>query len=97
MLGVEEHNEEMLEWELKAVASATEKLWAAKLIVSSEVKAGDPKRVLLDEAESWDADCIFVGATGLSGLDRFLLGSVSAAVAARTHCSAEVVRSVKRK
>jgi nucleotide-binding universal stress UspA family protein len=96
MLGVEEHNAEMLEWVLKAVAAATEKLRTAKLTVSSAVKAGDPKRILLDEAESWGADCIFVGATGISGLDRFLLGSVSAAVAARAHCTVEVARTVKK-
>lgn len=56
------------------------------------VADGDPKQVLLREAEQFNADCIFVGAKGHSGLDRFLLGSVSAAVAARAHCSVEVVR-----
>jgi nucleotide-binding universal stress UspA family protein len=62
------------------------------LTVSSVIKEGDPKRVLLDEAEQWEADCVFVGARGLSRIERFLLGSVSAAVAARSHCSVEVVR-----
>jgi len=62
------------------------------LTVSSVIKEGDPKHVLLDEAERWGADCIFVGARGLSRVERFLLGSVSAAVAARAHCSVEVVR-----
>ena len=55
------------------------------------VKEGDPKRVLIEEAEQWGADCIFVGARGLRRLERFLLGSVSTAVAARAHCSVEVV------
>jgi len=62
------------------------------LTVSSVIKEGDPKHVLLDEAERWGADCIFVGARGLSRVERFLLGSVSAAVAARAHCSVEIVR-----
>src|SRR6266511_4050918 len=44
------------------------------------------------EAASWGADCIFVGARGLSRFERFRLGSVSAATAARAHCSVEVVR-----
>jgi nucleotide-binding universal stress UspA family protein len=62
------------------------------LAVSSVITAGDPKQVLLDEAEHWGADSLFVGARGLSRVERFLLGSVSAAVAARAHCSVEVVR-----
>jgi nucleotide-binding universal stress UspA family protein len=62
------------------------------LTVSSVMKEGDPKRVLLEEAEQWEADGVFVGARGLSRVERFLLGSVSAAVAARAHCSVEVVR-----
>ena len=62
------------------------------LAVSSVITAGDPKQVLLDEAEQWEADSLFVEARGLSRVERFLLGSVSAAVAARAHCSVEVVR-----
>ena len=53
---------------------------------------GDPKDALVREAEQWKADGIFVGAKGHSAMDRFLLGSVSTAVAARAHCSVEVVR-----
>jgi nucleotide-binding universal stress UspA family protein len=56
------------------------------------VKEGDPKRVIVEEAETWQADCIFVGARGLTRLKRFLLGGVSTAVAARAHCSVEVAR-----
>ena len=53
---------------------------------------GDPKHVLLREAERTKADCIFVGARGHGRFERFLLGSVSSAVAARASCSVEVVR-----
>jgi nucleotide-binding universal stress UspA family protein len=55
---------------------------------------GNPKEVLIEIAERWKADAIFVGANRYGGrIERFLLGSVSAAVAARAHCSVEVVRS----
>lgn len=61
--------------------------------VSYVVEPGDPKAVLVRLAEEFGADCIFTGATGFSdGLERFILGSVSAAVAARAHCSVEVSR-----
>jgi nucleotide-binding universal stress UspA family protein len=79
-------------WVSKMVEAMAEPLWARGLIVSSVIKEGDPKQVLLDEAEQWGADCLFVGARGLSRIERFLLGSVAAAVAARAHCSVEVVR-----
>jgi len=68
------------------------KLNAAGLTVSTLVVEGDPRRSLLAEAERVDADCIFVGARGLRGIKRLLLGSVSTAIAARAHCSVEVVR-----
>lgn len=63
------------------------------LAVSTSVGDGDPKRVLLQEADDWAADCIFVGSQGLSRIGRLLIGSVSSAIAARAHCSVEVVRS----
>jgi nucleotide-binding universal stress UspA family protein len=62
--------------------------------VSSVIDDGPPKQVLVRHVEEFGADCIFTGATGYSSrVERFLLGSVSAAVAARAHCSVEVVRS----
>jgi nucleotide-binding universal stress UspA family protein len=73
--------------------SLAEKLRAAGLIATAIASEGDPKRVLLDEAEEWQADCIFVGARGLRRIARFLLGSVSAGVAAQANCSVEVVRT----
>jgi len=63
------------------------------LKVSSVIKQGEAKRVLVAEAEAWDADCIFVGSRGLhSAVMRFFLGSVSTAVVANACCSVEVVR-----
>jgi nucleotide-binding universal stress UspA family protein len=61
--------------------------------VTCAIRKGDPKRVLLKEAESWGANCIFVGARGLTHLKRLFMGGVSAAVTARATCSVEVVRS----
>ena len=69
------------------------KLEKAGLESRHHLHEGNPKDILVKEAESWSADCIFVGATAFgSALGRVLLGSTSAAIAARAHCSVEVVR-----
>jgi nucleotide-binding universal stress UspA family protein len=62
------------------------------LEITSEVIEGSPKHVILEEAERWHADLIMVGSHGRKGLERFLLGSVSQAVAAHAKCSVEIVR-----
>ncbi len=59
--------------------------------VGTFLRDGDPKRVLLEQARELRADAIFVGARGLVGADRMLLGSVSTAIAMRADCSVEVV------
>ena len=71
---------------------AERKLSKAGLEVIPIVEEGDPKHILVREAEAWNADCVFLGAQGHRFLDRVLLGSVSSSVAARAHCSVEVVR-----
>jgi nucleotide-binding universal stress UspA family protein len=75
----------------EAVEAASSRLRATGLSVSSVVKKGDPKHLLCAEAEDMDADCIFVGARGIGRIERMLLGSVSSSVAARAHCSVEVI------
>lgn len=69
-------------------------LRSAGLDAAVMIRRGNPTNELLDEAESWSADCIFLGPKGTRGIDRLLLGSVSSAVSARAHCSVEVVRSI---
>jgi len=83
---------------LRLVKTAAKKLRDAGLRSRADVIEGDPKRTLVQLAEEWRADCIFLGATGMSNrLERFLLGSTAGAVAARSHCSVEIVRVRKRK
>lgn len=80
------------EWVQRAVEATVHELTAAGLAATPVVREGDPKQVLLNEAKLCGADCIFVGAKGMSRIERFLLGSVSASIAARATCSVEVVR-----
>ncbi len=76
----------------RMVESAAERLRVAGLVTSVVVKEKEPKRLLLSEAESWGADCVFIGARGMDGFGRRLLGSVCSAVAVRACCSVEIVR-----
>jgi nucleotide-binding universal stress UspA family protein len=69
-----------------------DQLRKAGLAVSSTVEEGDPKKCLVNEARTWNADAIFVGARGLGRMERLLLGSVSSAVVAHAPCTVEVVR-----
>jgi nucleotide-binding universal stress UspA family protein len=81
-------------WVETAAATAIQKLLECGLDASFHISPGNPKHVLTDEAQSWAADSIFVGANAWgSRIERFLIGSTSAAVAARAHCSVEVVRA----
>ena len=89
---VEEGNREEAEWAKDVVRQQAEKVKKAGFLTSYAVKEGDPRRVLVDEAEDWQATTVVVGARGLTAIDRFLLGSVSAAVAQRADCSVEIVR-----
>jgi nucleotide-binding universal stress UspA family protein len=87
--------QEECEWAQDVVEQQAQELQRRGLNVSFAVQAGDPKRILIEEARQWQATSIFVGATGLTGLDPFLPGSVSAAVATRAHCSVEIARQTK--
>ncbi len=75
------------------VERAAEELRAAGFKVTTAVEEGDPKTKIIDQAAEWHADLIIVGSHGRKGLDRFLLGSVSEAVARHARCSVEIVRN----
>jgi nucleotide-binding universal stress UspA family protein len=90
---IEEDKQEELTWATKIAKESAALLAHTRLKVTQVLREGDPKHELPKAAEEWGADCIFIGSTGFSNrLERFMLGSVSAAVTARAHCSVEVVR-----
>ena len=90
---VDEGNCEESERSRNVASAAATRLRAKGLRAEAVVKIGVPKHELVKFAEDWRADCVFLGATGLtSRVERFLLGSVAGAVAARAHCSVEIVR-----
>jgi len=78
----------------EAVAEARKTLSATGLKVCERraTPVGEPRALILDDAEEWEADLIVLGSHGRHGWDRMLLGSVSESVALYAHCSVEVVR-----
>jgi nucleotide-binding universal stress UspA family protein len=78
-----------------AIARAVQILSSTALAVSESISVlwDKPKTIILDEATRWGADLIVMGSHGRRGLDRFLLGSVSEAVATHAKCSVEVIRN----
>ncbi len=60
--------------------------------VSTAVVDGDPRLAILSSATKWKPDLIVLGSHNRRGLDRFLAGSVSEAVAREAACSVEIVR-----
>ena len=90
---LEEYSSLQHKWMEQLADAALAKLEADGLPTSLYVCSGNAKDVIAREAEHWAADCIFVGANAGGGeLSRFLLGSTSAAIAARANCSVEIVR-----
>jgi len=86
--------EEAMKHSQNAIAEAMEILTPTGLTVSDSlsVLVEPPKEIILKEAEDWGADLIVLGSHGRQGVNRFLMGSVSEAVAMHAGCSVEVIR-----
>jgi nucleotide-binding universal stress UspA family protein len=77
-------NSEKHEWVRQFVDSAEKELRAVGLEVSSKIEEGDPKQLIVADADEWGADCIMLGAAASPG-PSFGLGEVATAVVARAH------------
>ena len=64
-------------------------LRAESIIDTSEVNA---THAILARAKEREVDMIILGARGLTGFERFMMGSVSSTIALRAECSVEVAR-----
>jgi nucleotide-binding universal stress UspA family protein len=92
--GMQEIREAAITRAQNAVAEARVILEEAGLKTSESLSVllEDAKKVILDEARDWKADLIVLGSHGRHGFERFLIGSVSEAVAMHAACSVDVVR-----
>jgi nucleotide-binding universal stress UspA family protein len=77
----------------QALVTRTAELLRSKgLKATATVEDGDPRSKILDLAKDWHADLIVLGSHGRKGVEHFLMGSVSEAVARHADCSVEIVR-----
>ena len=65
---------------------------STRLEIETAIPIGSPHEMILKEARDWNADLIVVGCHGTGRAGKFLLGSVSQAVALHAPCSVEIVR-----
>jgi len=75
------------------VARSAGRLRKAGFKATEVVEDGDPKTKIVEYAANWPADLVVLGSHGLKGIDRLVMGSVSAAVSNHVKCSVEIVRS----
>ena len=60
--------------------------------VHSDVRVGDPAKEIVDLAVMTEADLIVIGSRGLSGIKKWMLGSVSQKVAQQSPCPVLIVK-----
>ena len=75
-----------------AVEAAREIISRTGITIETAVVDGSPKKRIVELARDWRANLVVVGSHGRRGVLRYLLGSVSEAVAMQAHCSVEVIR-----
>ena len=61
--------------------------------VETHARQGHPAEVIIEVANQEHADLIVVGSRGLTGIQRYLLGSVSSKVSEHAHCNVMIVRA----
>ena len=77
----------------RVLAEAAKRAQAGGIEVETHADPGDPAEVIIQLAEGVDADLIVVGNKGMTGITRFLLGSVPSKVAHHASCSVLIVRT----
>ena len=74
------------------LARAAGDLEEHNIAVETHAQEGEPAEVVIEVAQQHHADLIVVGDRGLTGLKRFLLGSVSSKLSHHAPCSVMIVR-----
>lgn len=95
LMSLEPFVKEETEAAQKLVEDAADRIRNRVVQVTAEVATGDPAKEIVEQAKNWEADFIFSGSHGHSGITRFLVGSVAKAVLRDAHCSVGIVRPRK--
>jgi nucleotide-binding universal stress UspA family protein len=77
----------------EVTARAIELLRQSGVEAEEEVSGGDPRAVIVDRAEEWGADLIFVRSHVYTDISRWMLGSVAQEVLRRAPCSVGIIRA----
>lgn len=91
LMAFEDHRREARSVVNKATTKLMEKFGSEKLHIIGEILEGSPKKLIVKESASWNADLIIVGSHGRGAIEKALLGSVSSYVSSHAKCSVEVV------
>jgi nucleotide-binding universal stress UspA family protein len=76
----------------QVLTRAAERAQERGVTAETHAHESEPAEAILEVAAAQDADLIVVGSRGLSGIQRFLLGSVSSKVSEHASCSVMIVR-----
>jgi nucleotide-binding universal stress UspA family protein len=96
-MGVKNGKASTWPWMERKLAKVVALLEKSGLQAQAMLTIDEPRRAILEQAKKIKADAIFLGTHGHTGLQRFLLGSVSASVAAHAPCTVEIVRAPMKK
>jgi nucleotide-binding universal stress UspA family protein len=77
----------------EVVRQAGERLAQAGVSANTVARLGEPADALLATAEEVGADLVVVGNRGMTGVRRYLLGSVADRVAHHAHCSVHIAHT----
>lgn len=90
--GATAHSVNLSEVADSVLARAAERAQARGITAEVHSRESDPAEAILEVASAQNADLIVVGSRGLTGAQRFLMGSVSAKVSEHANCSVMIVR-----
>jgi nucleotide-binding universal stress UspA family protein len=79
----------------KLLTRVAERLQSAGFSVRLSIQEGDVRALILEEATTWPAGLIVLGAHPQTGIKRFFSSSISEDVSREAPCSVEIVRIPK--